>query len=997
MQKRIISTAIKLFFTIGLFVLLFRPQTFGLAPDTFGGVTPFTLWNELRSANPRGVFFWLGIAVVIKLSGLLAGVVRWRLLLRGQGLAMPFWYMVQSWFVGRFFGIFMPGTIGLDGYRLFDSALYTRDVIKCATVVAVEKLIGLISLTFLVFLTFPLGFRLFHFNVAILSVILAILGAFVLVSFLLLLNPRVIQVLAAVVPTPGRIRKEIDKLGAAITAYSGQRPLLLAAVACGLWVHLSTCIMFACTFMSLRAASTNILDILFASPIMIYGTVVGPSVGGEGIREIIFAMLLGPKTGVSTAVLIGHLGWWVGDVVPFLIGAPIFFLRSRPGKREMQDGLAAARQEIAAAQTTIRLEPEAVRHYRAQCLRYIFAGLAGGLIAGALIGLGEAAWLSASLSGLTELAAFWWGPLVYGILFSAIGLAIAGGLLFVSLLLDRFLSGPVAFALCIAGASASSGIIILFRFYRDVLHGHPLAVTHLAGIGAMALGAALITGVIGAIAAGVLGRKPLRAIAAVAAAYGLIIAAGALYASMRAPAPQHAAFNPAAKGTGPNIILIAADALRADYLKMYDPAAVANTPNLEKFAKENTLFQNCFAQSSWTKPCFATIFSGSYPGCHTATTKTSMLSSGTITFPQLLQSGGYYTKGLANNPNIAAAFQFNQGFHDYVDLKPRRYFAASYSASKLALYEILRRGRHTVMSKISKKMHVEDFYQPAENVTAEALNWLDSPARPKEAPLFLFVHYMDPHDPFMDHTKPGVGYARVRMESPDPEKFLEPMRQAYNSEIEYMDQHIGVLLDGLRQRGLYDNSLILFTADHGEEFFDHNGWWHGQTLYDELVHVPLMLKLPGASRPQTAKNFARHIDIAPTLLQFAGVQPDPKMQGAPLLDKAGNLSTTTVDSVYAESDFENNIIQAVRTGGIKVIRTNEDNSRKLPALQVFDMQKDTEEKNNIADDPRRDPVQLTLDSMINMSINCAPAPAQKAAISEELKDQLEGVGYLGDK
>lgn len=997
MQKRIISTAIKLFFTIGLFVLLFRPQTFGLAPDTFGGVTPVTLWNELRAANPSGVFLWLGIAVAIKLTGLLAGVVRWRLLLRGQGLTMPFWYMVQSWFVGRFFGIFMPGTIGLDGYRLFDSALYTRDVIKCATVVAVEKLIGLISLTFLVFVTFPLGFRLFHFNVVILSAILAVLGVFVLVSFLLLLNPRVIQILAAVIPTPGRVRKELDKLGAAITAYSGQRPLLLAAVACGIWVHLSTCIMFACTFMSLRAASTSILDILFASPIMIYGTVVGPSVGGEGIREIIFAMLLGPKTGVTTAVLIGHLGWWVGDVVPFLIGAPIFFLRSRPGKREMQDGLAAARQEIAAAQNIIRLQPDAIIQYRRHLLRYLFAGLSGGLIAGALIGLSEAAWLSASLSGLTELAAFWWGPLVYGILFSGVGLAIAGALAFFSLLLDRFLTGPITFALALAGAAASSGAIILFRFMRDVLHGHPLAITHLAGIAAIALGAALIAGVIGAIAANSLARKPLHAIAAVAAAYILLIAAGAGYAATRTPAPQGTAFNPAVKANGPNIILIAADALRADYLKTYNPSAVANTPNLDKFAKENTLFQNAFAQSSWTKPCFATIFAGSYPGCHTATTKTSMLPSGTVTFPQLLQSGGYYTKGFANNPNIAAAFQFNQGFHDYVDLKPRRYFGATYSASKLALYEVLRRGRHMVMSRISKKMHIEDFYQPAQNVTAETLNWLDSPARPKDAPLFLFVHYMDPHDPFMDHTKPGVGYARVRMENPDPEKFLEPMRKAYISEIEYMDHHIGALFEGLRQRGLYDNSLILFTSDHGEEFYDHNGWWHGQTLFDELVRVPLMMKTPGAPRPQTAKNFARHIDIAPTLLQVAGVQPDPKMQGAPLVDNTGNLANTPIDSVYAESDFENNIIQAVRTNDLKVIRTNEDNSRKFPALQVFDMQKDTGEKNNIAEDPRREPVQLTLDAMINMSINCAPAPTQKAAISQELKDQLEGVGYLGDK
>ncbi|MCX5759344.1 MAG: lysylphosphatidylglycerol synthase transmembrane domain-containing protein, partial [Candidatus Hydrogenedentes bacterium] len=360
-MRRIIGYLLKIVVTGGLFVPLFRPQTFGLAPDRFGGVTPQTLWNELRAADASSLAGWLALAVVLKLSGMLAGIGRWRLLLKGQGLFMPFWYMTQSWFVGRMFGIFVPGTIGLDGYRLYDSSLYTKEPLKCTTLIAVEKLIGFISLTFLVFLTFPLGFRLLKINVAILGVILLVLGIFVLATFLLLLNTRVIQVLVAVVPAPGAIRRKVDKLGGAITAYGGQRLLLLAAVACGLWVHFATCLMFFCTMMALRAPNTGLLDILFASPIMIYGTVIGPSVGGEGIREIVFATLLGGKSGVGAAVLFGHLGWWVGDVVPFLIGLPIFLMRSRPGRQQVQAKLAEAHQASASAEApddkTARLTP----------------------------------------------------------------------------------------------------------------------------------------------------------------------------------------------------------------------------------------------------------------------------------------------------------------------------------------------------------------------------------------------------------------------------------------------------------------------------------------------------------------------------------------------------------------------------------------------------------------------------------------------------------------
>jgi len=1009
MRKRIISTLVKLAVTVGLFVLLFRPETFGLAADKFGGVTPLALWRELTGVELSNVVVWLLFATVIRLTGLFTGIVRWRLLLRGQDLKMPFWYMTQSWFVGRFIGIFLPGTIGLDGYRLYDSTRYTGEVIKSATVIAVEKLIGFISLTFLVFLTFPLGFRLLNINLPVLLFILAVLGMFVLVSFLLLLVPRAVQVLIAVVPAPAAVRSKVDKLGGAITAYSGRRGLLLAAVACGLWVHLSTCFMFFGTMMAIRAQGTSLLDILFASPIMIYGTVIGPSIGGEGIREIIFVKLLGATSGVAASVLFAHLGWWVGDVVPFLIGAPIFFLRSRPRKEEIQAQLAEARQEMAKAESAaVKIAPEAVADYRRKLMGYALGGIGGGLIAGAAVAIGEASWISSGLGGFTEFSALWWGPLAYGAVFAGFGLAIAAALAFISLLFDRFMSSATVLGMVLGSSVAASTVIALWRFKRDVLMSRPLTMRHLIGFAAVFAGAAIVAALVSAVAGKGI-RKAVRgpvAAAVVPVLFLLVVAGGAAYDRLAPASTAPGSVSGAAKATGPNLILIAADALRADYLKLYRAGAVAGTPQLDRFSKDAVFFESAFAQASWTKPSFATIFSGRYPESHTATGKVSMLPDDIVTFPELLRDGGYYTKGFANNPNICAAFNFGQGFLDYTDLKPRLYFGARESASRLSIYQMLRIVRQAVMSRVSGKMSVTDYYQPADVVTREALGWLDS-GQAGDRPFFLFVHYMDPHDPFMDHHKPGVGYARSVLQPPtptgvesrrlDPDKYRQPMIDAYNSEIEFLDGHLGEFLEGLRSRGLYDNSVIVFVADHGEEFYDHEGWWHGQTLFDELVRIPLMVKLPSnAGAGQHNTGFARHIDLAPTLLRLAGLQPDANMPGKPLLEADGSFLNGDIAYVYAENDFENNVLQSVRTRTEKIIHANPDNPRKHAAREFYDLTADPGEKNNLAESggPRVEGVETLLDGMIAFIKTGAAKPAA-TVISEEQKQQLDSLGYMG--
>jgi len=532
-----------------------------------------------------------------------------------------------------------------------------------------------------------------------------------------------------------------------------------------------------------------------------------------------------------------------------------------------------------------------------------------------------------------------------------------------------------------------------------VLAGHNPTLVQLACVLGAGLAIGLAVAIVGAAIVSLVRGSRRTAIWSGVIAYVLLVAVGVVASVAAKPAPDDAAFQPpATPASGPNIILLVMDALRADYLPLFSEEAVAETPRLEAFAGDAVKFQNTFSHASWTKPSFATIFSGLYPEGHTATAKTSSLPGEVKTFPELLTGGGYYTKGLANNPNITAIFNFHQGFVDYVDLKPDLMFWASPSSSKLSLYSVLRKVRERIEAGLPwSSMAVTDFYQPAESVTRTTLDWLDGDERPEETPFFLFVHYMDTHDPFMDWENPGVGYARARMESPNPDEDLEPMKRAYNLEIEYLDKHLGALFDGLRERGLYDDSLIIFTADHGEEFYDHDGWWHGQTLFDELIHIPLLVKLPGnAMAGQVNLDLARHIDLGPTILQFAGTPKADTMTGQSLFVGVGAFGNGETAYVYAENDFEGNDLQAVRTMDAKVIRANEGNPREHAPVELYDLAADPGETTNLAgqNDVREGTLLKVLDDMQAHIQENAAEPMLLEGTPEELEEQLGALGYL---
>jgi len=220
---------------------------------------------------------------------------------------------------------------------------------------------------------------------------------------------------------------------------------------------------------------------------------------------------------------------------------------------------------------------------------------------------------------------------------------------------------------------------------------------------------------------------------------------------------------------------------------------------------------------------------------------------------------------------------------------------------------------------------VHHYYQPAEVVTAEVRRWLDRGER--DEPFFLFAHYMDPHDPYFRPPFNGEGYARVAHPNP-PAALAERLHHSTRARWRTWTSTWAVLFDDLKRRGLYDRTLVVLTADHGEEFREHGGWWHGTTLYDEQIHVPLIVKPAGAhALVQVRDELATSLDIAPTIVAAAHAKPPAAMQGHVLPLDGG--AAPARESTFAEEDLEGDVLQAVRTPRLEARHRQPGNPRGL--------------------------------------------------------------------
>jgi arylsulfatase A-like enzyme len=325
--------------------------------------------------------------------------------------------------------------------------------------------------------------------------------------------------------------------------------------------------------------------------------------------------------------------------------------------------------------------------------------------------------------------------------------------------------------------------------------------------------------------------------------------------------------HPEASAARPNLLFIAVDTLRADRLGCYgNPRGL--TPSIDRLAREGVRFESCFAHAPWTLPSFASLFTSLVPEQHGAGGRAGEfhgLRPGVPTFPERFQSAGYATKAIVNVDFLSPAFGLMRGFDD----------------------------TDSVFFENNHEM------RDARSTTDAAVRWLD---QHRHEAFLLFVHYFDPHaeydppQPFreqfaaaVDRTSKGFAFGsreqvvllRNGLAPLDPAD-VRRAEQLYDGEVAYADHEIGRLLDSLSALGLDENTLVVFTADHGEEFLDHGGWEHGHTLYDEILHVPLILRQKGRIAPRVVPTPVGHIDLAPTLCAWCQVSPAQTFTGRDL-------------------------------------------------------------------------------------------------------------------
>lgn len=318
----------------------------------------------------------------------------------------------------------------------------------------------------------------------------------------------------------------------------------------------------------------------------------------------------------------------------------------------------------------------------------------------------------------------------------------------------------------------------------------------------------------------------------------------------------------------PNVLLIVVDTLRADALESYGSER-ATSPEIEaRLAERGVVVERAYADAPWTVPSMASLLSGR-PGSDLTNARGAPVGipDAAQTLAELLAEAGYDTAAFVANATMQERNGFAQGFGHYQ--APPLDRALAHHAGKL---------------------------------NDEVLAYLSATSgRARERPFFLWVHYLDPHDPYDNsdlvdgrspffpeydgqltgHDVHGLEVGRVEME--DPAEDLRHLRALYDSEVRFVDRHVGRLLDALGPRRL-ENTLLILTSDHGEEFHEHGGFKHGQTLYEEQLRVPWILRWDGVlPAGRRVDGPASLLDLLPTVASAVGLRPRDDLPGLDLL------------------------------------------------------------------------------------------------------------------
>jgi arylsulfatase A-like enzyme len=969
-------------------------------PDGQGGtvgLVRISTISAIRAYLPKIVLstflLFAILATCVKFLGVFGNMYRWHLLLVGQGIRFPAGHIIGTFLIGRFLGTFMPSTIGLDGYRLWDASHYSKRGIESAAALVIDKVLGFVGifLTFLVAL--PFGYRLLGDYAGItVAITVPVAVAIILAFFLALFYPGIIQFFIGLFPLPakGKIRGYIERVNRSAAAYKHKKGLLLTCAFFAFFGHFTTAAMYFFTALAVGVVGASFWMVTFGSSIQIFATLISPTMAGEGAREIVQALVLGSHLGHSQAILSAALGFWAAEAMT-LSGA--FFLWARKGGYKpkylhLKEPVPVSGVAAAPASTT----GEELSRW-GKLFVHFKSGLLAGLMAGAALGLLESIVIVTTQSQLPEWWVLFYAPIFYAPIYAVVGAGLGLGWGILSALLGGRPTPVRCYAIYWSGIFCLIALIITrFRIIRDVLMERPLAMPLQV---LMLLFFLVLFFLLRALLRSVLEKPTWRRLTGFGgtfAAFLILLAAAGLvsgghWLATRPPRPDIPETIPTPLQDSPNTVLIMIDALRADRLNSYGYGP-ETSPHIDALASDAVRFQTCITQSSWTKPSTATLLTSLYPSSHQAIYKPDMLPDPVVSIAEQLSGEGYFCLGFANNANITPMFNFGQGFDEYIYLRPDYFFFSPESGFQLTGYNQMRLIRERF---VSKKKYVQHYYQDAQVVNKNVISWLE---RLQRGRFFVFIHYMETHDPYFVHPYTGEGYARVSNPNPDP-SMAGRLSDVYDEELRYVDQAVGELCQWLREAGLYDQTLIVLTADHGQEFYEHGGWWHGTTLYEEQIHVPLLVKLPGnRGAGRTDERMVRSLDIAPTILTLADIPPHSSMQGTSFMGAMGDQWTGQED-IFSEEDHEGNVVRSLRTATWKLMRANRNNPRGLPEVSLFHLAEDPGERNNLATH-REDLVELMaarLEERMTLARGEA-VPRQEREIDEATLERLRSLGYV---
>ncbi len=419
-----------------------------------------------------------------------------------------------------------------------------------------------------------------------------------------------------------------------------------------------------------------------------------------------------------------------------------------------------------------------------------------------------------------------------------------------------------------------------------------------------------------------------------------------------------------AEAPRPNIVLYIVDTVRADRLGVYGYGK-PTSPRLDAFAAGAVLFENAYAQSSWTRPAVASLFTGLLPPAHRTVGRRSVLPEDATTLAEILAVNGYEGMGLVRNPNVGRAFGFAQGFSRFRSEDRER--------------------DETMLDRVRL--------------------WLDE-RQGAEGPFFLFLHAIDPHGPydpapeFEEMFEAGgapahyrtvrylLGLNRGEVE-PEPET-ADALSRLYDAEVAQNDRAFGELLDELEARGLVEDTAVIYLSDHGEEFAEHGRWEHGLSLYEEVLRVPLVMRLPGVP-PRRVEEPAQHVDVLPTLLAYLGVEAPPT-DGRDLL-AARRRGDAPLD-VYTHLDVDGHRAASVIRGPYKLVLPQSPSQGTAPML--FDLDADPGELTDLAAD-RPDIVERMLGLLAERNLAGEIVSAEEIEddqIDEDVRRRLRALGYV---